>query len=77
MGFTVWAHRNDLQAFEEKLEDWGYLRSDDYYKFYIAIMINEVLNLAMTLFAIYMLEKMSQAEWSMENRDSKEARKTT
>ena len=40
-------------------------------------MINNVLNFAMNMFAIYMLEKMSRAKWSIENDDTREAKKTT
>ena len=40
-------------------------------------MINNVLNFVMNMFAIYMLEKMSRAKWSIENDDTREAKKTT
>lgn len=40
-------------------------------------MINNLFNFVMSIFAIYMLEKMSRAEWSIEHNDSEEARQTT
>ena len=40
-------------------------------------MINNVLTFVMNMFAIYMLEKMSRAKWSMENDDTLVAKKTT
>ena len=41
------------------------------------ILINNVLNFVMSMFAIYMLEKMSKATWSIDHKDSKEAKQTT
>ena len=51
--------------------------SDDFYGIFVAIMINNVLTFVMNMFAIYMLEKMSRAKWSMENDDTQVAKKTT
>ena len=44
---------------------------------FVAILINNVLNFVMNMFAIYMLEKMSKATWSIDHKDSKEAKQTT
>ena len=44
---------------------------------FVAILINNVLNFIMNLFAIYMLEKMSKAKWSIDYEDTKEAKQTT
>ena len=44
---------------------------------FVAILINNVLNFIMNLFAIYMLEKMSKATWSIDHKDTKEAKQTT
>ena len=51
--------------------------SDDFYGIFVAIMISNVLTFVMNMFAIYMLEKMSRAKWSMENDDTLVAKKTT
>ena len=57
--------------------DWGNQRSDEFYLIFVMIMINNVLNFVMSIFAIYMLEKISRAHWSIERKDSKEAKQTT
>ena len=44
---------------------------------FVVILINNVLNFVMNMFAIYMLEKMSKATWSIDHKDSKEAKQTT
>ena len=43
------------------MDEWESRESDDFYIFYMAIFINNVLNFVMTVFAIYMLERMSRA----------------
>ena len=42
--------------------------------FFVAIMVYNVLNFLMTMFAIYMIEKMSRAVWSRKDDDSYQAR---
>ena len=49
---------------------WTVSADDGFYRISIAIMINNVLTFVMNMFAIYMLEKMSRAKWSMENDDT-------
>ena len=44
---------------------------------FVVILINSVLSFVMNMFAIYMLEKMSKAKWSIDHKDSKEAKQTT
>ena len=44
---------------------------------FVLIMINSVINFVTSIFAIYMLERMSRAKWSIDHRDSKEAKQTT
>ena len=44
---------------------------------FVVILINNVLSFVMNMFAIYMLEKMSKATWSIDHKDSKEAKQTT
>ena len=44
---------------------------------FVVILINNVLSFVMNIFAIYMLEKMSKATWSIDHKDSKEAKQTT
>ena len=74
---TVWIGSTDLEAFNEKVTQWYSFGSDDFYKFFVALIISNVLNFAMNLFAVYFLEKMSRAEWSLKHRDAKETRQTT
>ena len=40
-------------------------------------MVNNVINFAMNVFAVYMLEKMSRAKWSVKHEATKEAKQTT
>ena len=40
-------------------------------------MVNNVINFAMNMFAVYMLEKMSRAKWSVKHDTTKEAKQTT
>ena len=40
-------------------------------------MIYDILNFGMTMFAIYMIEKMSRAIWSNNDNDIEGAKKTT
>ena len=40
-------------------------------------MISNVLNFVMSVYQIYMIEQISRAEWSVEHRDTTEARQTT
>ena len=44
---------------------------------FVVILINNVLNFVISMFAIYMLEKMSKATWSINLKDSKETKQTT
>ena len=44
---------------------------------FVAIMVNTVLNFLMSVYAFYMLEKISRAEWSFERKDCKVAKQTT
>ena len=44
---------------------------------FVVILINNVLNFLMNVYAIYMLEKMSRAVWSIDHKDSEEAKQTT
>ena len=39
----------------------------------VSIMIIILLNFLMSMFALYMLVKMSRAKWSLKNNDSEEA----
>ena len=59
--------------FSEKIKQWRLLHAYDFYQYFVAIMINNVLNLAMSIFAIFMLEKMSRAVWSIEYRGIEQA----
>ena len=43
----------------------------------MAIIVNNALNFGMTLFAIYFMEKMSRATWSIEHQDTEETEMTT
>ena len=44
---------------------------------FVMILINNVLSFLMSIFAIYMLEKMSKATWLCDLKDSEEAKQTT
>ena len=57
--------------------DWFNTCSDDFYLMFVAIMVNTVLNFLMSVYAFYMLEKISRAEWSFERKDCKVAKQTT
>ena len=74
---AVWISEVDFVAFKKRIDDWPYGHSVDFYEIYVAILINNLLNSFMSIVAIYMLEKMSRAEWTLEHKDSKEAKQTT
>ena len=66
-------YHTDLDAFREKVMQWDGCYTDDFYVMYVAIMIINVLNFFMSMFAVYMLVKMSRAKWSIKNNNSREA----
>lgn len=70
----VWICISDLDSFIEKQDDWTKNKSDDFVVFFVAITVNNVLNFVMTLFSVFMLEKMSRATWSVKFKDTREAR---
>ena len=47
------------------------MQNDGFSKYFTAIMVFNALNFAMTIFAIFMLEKMSRATWSVMEKDSR------
>ena len=47
---------------------------DDFSVYVFAIMINNALTMGMTLFAVFMLESMSRATWSVKFQDTREAK---
>ena len=59
----------DEDEFTKKQKDWYWFTDDGFYHGFEAVMIHSVFNFAMTLFAIYMLEKMSLATWSARYKD--------
>ena len=67
----------DEEAFRKQITKWSNNINDDFYRFFVVIMVNNVLNFVMTMFAVYMLVKMSKATWSIKFQDSAETRKTT
>ena len=70
LAVTIWIYQIDEEGFNSKIKDWKFFAYDDFYSIFEAIMIYNVLNFFMSMFAIYMLEKMSRAKWSIENDDS-------
>ena len=58
---TIWISSTNQQEFIDRQENWRFSNSDDFYLIFVAIMINNLLNFVMTMFAIFMLEKMSRA----------------
>ena len=70
----AWICSADKQEFQKKIIDWENKNSDDFSIYFLAIMLNNLLNFLMTLFEIFMLEKMSRAQWTNKLKDSKEAK---
>ena len=59
------------------MKQWHLGKSDDFSVMFVAILINNLLSFVMNIFAIYMLEKMSKATWTVDHKDSREAKQTT
>ena len=57
--------------------NWEKNGADSFYISFRANMVFTTLNIAMTLFALFMLEKISKARWSESQMDSKESQETT
>ena len=74
---AVWISSTDEEAFRNRNYHWSGKYSDDFYLMFVAIMVNTVLNFLMSVYAFYMLEKISRAEWSFERKDCKVAKQTT
>ena len=65
---TLYAH--DMERFIENLSLRFSKRTDDsFYIFFICIMVYTAINFAMTLFALFILEKMSHSVWSVSYKD--------
>ena len=58
----------------QRIIDWVNGSSDSFFSNFVAIMVICVLNFVMSIFALYMLVKMSQAKWSIKNNNSEEAK---
>ena len=52
-------------------------KSDDFYVYFVYIMFYTAINFGMTLFTLFMLEKMSRATWSKKFQSAKESEQTT
>ena len=74
---SIWISNVDKEEFSKRIKSWLYSASDEFFVIFLVFMINKVLNFVMTMFAFYMLEKMSKADWSIQRKDSKEAKQTT
>ena len=74
---SIWISNVDKEEFSKRIKSWLYSASDEFFVIFLVFMINKVLNFVMTMFAFYMLEKMSKADWSIQRKDSKEAKLTT
>ena len=74
---TIYIDHTSRWALTKKVIIWLALKSDDFYPIIEAILFNNILNFVVNIFAIFMLEKMSKARWSIENNDTQEAKQTT
>ena len=63
----TWLLVKDFADLRDQLQKWQLKENDHYFKYFKAIMVFNALNFAMTIFALYMLEKMSHATWSEKN----------
>ena len=64
LALLIWLYSSDLDDWRKKIERWNLGKSDDFYVYFFYIMFYTAINFGMTLFTLYMLEKMSRATWS-------------
>ena len=53
------------------------LSNDEFFVFFVWLMVFVIVNLAMILFALFTIEKMSHAIWSMKHLEDDQSKKTS
>ena len=71
-GLLIWAFSTNISTVPSKSDDTAIGKIYEFYKVFLAILISNLINFAMSLFAISMLVRMSKAEWSARHKDSRE-----
>ena len=73
----AWLFLIDFEDFDIRLRGWVYRANDDYFEYFKAYTAFNALNFTMTAFALFMLEKMSRARWTVKHQDRQESEQTT
>ena len=71
VALMIFIFRIDPITYYYKIINWNTGKIDDFFSIFVAILIFNLLNFFMSMFAVYMLVKMSRAKWSIRNNDSK------
>ena len=69
--------RVDVHGYEKSIDEWYNNAGGDFYYYFIVILFINAFNFGMTIFALYMQEKISRASWSDKHRDAVETQQTT